>query len=129
MAIETIQPTSLGNQARPSRIRRLITSLSESLNDTSSFRRRREDSDDSSGGGGFRMTGNGINFPTVVFIFLLGQLVGAIWWGATMQSDVNHEVVDRAKQEGQLWQIVETYRLQVDQLRIDVARASNNCRP
>jgi hypothetical protein len=92
----------------------------DSLDDTSVRRRRSDDADPAA----FRATGTGINFPTGLLLFLLGQLVGGIWWAATLQSDMNHEIQDRAKEEARLWQTVETYRLQVEALRIEVARSS-----
>lgn len=101
---------------------RVWTWLNESLEGTGSFYRRKQEDRERDDGSTFRASGNGINFPTAIFLFLLAQLVGGVWWGATMQSDVNHEIADRARQEGQLWQEVATYKLEVDQLRLEVAR-------
>ena len=87
--------------------------------------------------GRFRASGSGVNFPTAIFIFMLAQLIGGIWWSATMQAKLDHEIADRARdqaqssadrsrEQSQLWQAVETYRLQTDQLRIEVARVQGN---
>ena len=59
-----------------------------------------------------------------VIIYLVGQLVTGIWWGATLQSDLRHEIADRAKEEQRLWDSIQTYRSEVNALRIDVARLS-----
>lgn len=56
-------------------------------------------------------------------IYLVGQLMAGIWWAATLQSNQQHEMADRAKEESRLWQTVETYRLQVEALRREMARA------
>lgn len=59
-----------------------------------------------------------------ITIYLVGQLVGGVWWAATLQSNLQHEIVDRAKEEERLWQSIQTYRLEVQQLRVEIARAS-----
>lgn len=59
-----------------------------------------------------------------VTIYLVGQLVTGIWWGATLQSDLRHEIADRAKEEQRLWDSIQTYRSEVNALRNDVARLS-----
>lgn len=45
-------------------------------------------------------------------IYLVGQLVGSVWWAATMQSDVRYLQTENIK----LWQKVETHDLQIAQL-------------
>ena len=49
--------------------------------------------------GTFRASGHGINFPTVLFIYLLGQLIGGIWWAATLQARIGYLEVQNAKLE------------------------------
>jgi hypothetical protein len=45
-------------------------------------------------------------------LYLIGQLVGSIWWAATMQSDVRYLQQENLK----LWQKVETHDLELAQL-------------
>lgn len=45
-------------------------------------------------------------------IYLVGQLVGSVWWAATMQSDVRYLQSENMK----LWQKVETHDLQLQRL-------------
>lgn len=68
-----------------------------------------------------------VPFGVVVslMIYLVGQLIGGVWWAATLQSDVNHEIADRLKEEARLWQSVETYRLEVHQLRVELAKKNS----
>lgn len=65
-----------------------------------------------------------LGLVVTIVIYLLGQLIGSIWWAATLQSNQNHEIADRAKEEARLWQEVGTCRLEVQQLRVEVARSS-----
>lgn len=47
-------------------------------------------------------------------IYLVGQLVGGIWWAATLQSDVKYQQQDSMK----LWQKVETHDLQLARMEV-----------
>lgn len=55
------------------------------------------------------VTGSRIQLPQWLLVYLLGQLVGGVWWAATLQSDVRHLERDNTK----LWQKVETHDLQL----------------
>jgi len=68
----------------------------DSLDDTSVRRRRAEDADPAT----FRASGSGINFPTGVLLYLVAQLIGGIWWAATMQAKVDYLTAENAK----VWQ-------------------------
>jgi hypothetical protein len=59
-----------------------------------------------------------------IMIYLIGQLVGGVWWAATLQSNLQHEIADRAKEESRLWDSVQTYRLEVQALRVEIARSA-----
>lgn len=52
-------------------------------------------------------------------IYLVGQLVGSVWWAATMQSDVRYLQQENLK----LWQKVETHDLQLGQQKEQVRNA------
>lgn len=52
-------------------------------------------------------------------IYLVGQLVGGVWWAAMMQSDVRY----LQRQNEQLWQKVEVHDLQLGKLDELVRRA------
>jgi len=64
-------------------------------------RRRRYDLDDTRvdapDPGSFRASGQGINFPAVFFFWTVAQLIGGVWWAATMQSNVNNLTQENAK--------------------------------
>lgn len=64
---------------------------------------------------------------TVVF-WSIAQLVGGVWWAATLQSDLRHEISDRSKEEERLWENIQTYRLEVQALRVDLARSQTTIR-
>lgn len=64
---------------------------------------------------------------TVVF-WSIAQLVGGVWWAATLQSDLRHEIADRSKEEERLWENIQTYRLEVQALRVDLARSQTTIR-
>lgn len=72
--------------------------LNDSLDGTGQFRRRVED--DSI----FRASGSGINFPLPVILYLIAQLIGSIWWAATMQNKVDNvkEVINELRQENKV---------------------------
>jgi PAS domain-containing protein len=57
-----------------------------------------------------------------IMIYLVGQLVGGVWWAATLQSNLQHEITDRQKEESRLWDNIQTYRLEVQSLRVEMAR-------
>jgi hypothetical protein len=90
------------------------------LDDTRSMRRRYDDSSPPS---------PKIQVPFGVIlsvaIYLIGQLVGGVWWAATLQSTLQHEISDRAKEEGRLWDSIQTYRVEVQALRIDLAKLTS----
>jgi hypothetical protein len=69
-----------------------------------------------------------LSLVVTVVIYFIGQLIGSIWWAATLQSNLQHEIADRAKEESRLWQTVETYRLENNQLRVEVARNNTQIR-
>lgn len=54
------------------------------LEETGTFRRQGEDTS------GMRVDGNRVNLPQWLFIYLIAQLIGSIWWAATLQSDVRY---------------------------------------
>lgn len=61
-----------------------------------------------------------------ITIYLIGQLVAGVWWAATLQSNLQHEIADRAKEEQRLWDGIQAYRAEVNALRIDIARVSSS---
>lgn len=61
-----------------------------------------------------------------IVIYLVGQLIGGIWWAATQQSNLQHEIQDRAKEESRLWDSIQAYRAEVGALRVDIARLGSN---
>lgn len=69
-----------------------------------------------------------LSLVVTIVIYLVGQLIGGIWWAATLQSNLQHETADRAKEESRLWQAIETYRLENNQLRVEVARNNTQLR-
>jgi len=86
------------------------------LDDTrSGYRRRREDNQPPR-----------IEVPlgivVTVTLYLLGQLITSVWWAATQQNNLQHEMMDRAKEESRLWDGLQTYRAEVGALRIEIAR-------
>lgn len=60
-----------------------------------------------------------VNLPQWLFIYLIAQLIGSIWWAATLQSDVRYLQAENVK----VWQKVETQELQLEQLDRTVRRA------
>jgi hypothetical protein len=92
------------------------------LDDTRSFRNRRYDD------GPPLAPKVQVPFGVIVtiLIYLIGQLVGGVWWAATLQSNLQHEMADRIKEEGRLWESIQTYRVEVQALRIDLARLSSS---
>lgn len=93
------------------------------LDDTRSFRRRYDDIPPSSP----RVQ---VPFGVIItiVIYLIGQLVGGVWWAATLQSNLQHEIADRSKEEIKLWTEINTYRAEVNALRIDIARVTGTAR-
>lgn len=91
------------------------------LDDTRSYRRRYEDLPPSSS--------PKVQIPAgavlTLVIYLIGQLIGGVWWAATQQSNLQHEIVDRAKEETKLWNEINTYRVEVNALRIEIARLTS----
>jgi hypothetical protein len=89
-----------------SRVRRLFDRLrllfNQSLDDSQVFRRRADDDP-----GTFRASGSGVNFPLGIFLYLIAQLIGGIWWAATMQAKVDSLVSDNAR----LWQKIEAQEM------------------
>lgn len=61
-----------------------------------------------------------------IAIYLVGQLIGGVWWAATQQSNLQHEIADRAREESRLWDSMQTYRAEVQALRVELARLSNS---
>ena len=93
---------------QPSRIRRFLVWLNESLDDSRVFRRRVDDD------GGGRSSGNGINVPASAIVglvmYLIGSAVTGIWWAATMQAKLDN----LTSLNGQLWQKNEALQLQIN---------------
>jgi hypothetical protein len=56
-----------------------------------------------------QISGNRVQLPQWLFLYLIAQLVGGVWWAATLQSDVRYLQQENAK----LWQKVETHDLQL----------------
>jgi len=83
--------------------------LNESLDQTGSFRRRSTDEVD---GSSLQVDRNRVNLPQWLFAYLIAQLVGGIWWAATLQSDVRYLQQENLK----AWQKIETHELQLQQL-------------
>ena len=81
--------------------------MNEGLDQTGSYRRRSEDYPPPPDPGAFRASGHGINFPTAIFLYLIAQLVGSIWWAATIQAKSSFLEAENAK----LWQKIETHDL------------------
>jgi hypothetical protein len=108
------------------RLRRLFDGLRAKLNDmlddSRVYRRRSDDVDSRSGSGG----GGGINVPASAVVgfvmYLIAQTGGIIWWAATMQARVDHAEGDRAREEQRLWDSINNYHLEVNALRLDLAR-------
>lgn len=90
------------------------------LEDTRSFRRRYEDQQPPSPK--FQIPAGAV---LTLVIYLIGQLIGGVWWAATQQSNLQHEIVDRAKEESKLWDQINTYRAEVNALRIEIARVTS----
>lgn len=63
-----------------------------------------------------------------IVLWSIGQLTMSVWWAATLQSNLNHEVADRAKEEARLWDGIQTYRAETNALRLEVARLTGNNR-
>jgi len=101
-------------------------STSSDLDDTRSGYRRRYDDDPPLPS--FSSPRIQIPLPLVVtiIIYLIGQLIGGIWWAATQQSNLQHEIADRAKEEARLWDGLQTYRAENNALRLEVARLTGN---
>ena len=38
----------------------------------------------------FRASGSGVNFPLGILLYLIAQLIGGIWWAATIQAKVDN---------------------------------------
>ena len=71
-----------------------------------------------------------VPFPVIVTlcIYLVTQLIAGVWWAATMQAQQNHEIADRAREERELWETIQTYKAEVNQLRLEIARYHPNNR-
>jgi hypothetical protein len=63
-----------------------------------------------------------------ILIYLIGQLVGGVWWAATLQSNLQHEITDRSKEEARLWDGIQTFRQETNALRLEIARLTGNGR-
>lgn len=61
-----------------------------------------------------------------VTIYLVGQLVAGVWWAANQESNLQHEISDRQKEEARLWDGIQSYRSEVNALRLDIARLTGN---
>jgi hypothetical protein len=59
-----------------------------------------------------RVDSGRVNLPQWLFVYLIAQLIGSIWWAATMQSDVRYHRQENLK----LWQKVETHDLQLSRM-------------
>lgn len=96
--------------------------LLDDLDDTRSFRRRYEDQPPP------QAPKVQVPFSVIVTItiYLIGQLVAGIWWAATLQSNLQHEISGREKEEQRLWDSIQAYRAEVNALRLDIARATGN---
>lgn len=86
------------------------------LEETGTGFRRQIPTEDTSG---MRVDGNRVNLPQWLFIYLIAQLIGSIWWAATLQSDVRYLQQDNAK----AWQKIETHGLQLDHMDETVRKA------
>lgn len=95
------------------------------LEDTRSFRRRYEESAPPPSAPRIQVP---LGVIVTVVLYLVGQLVGGVWWAATLQSNLQHEIMDRAKEEDRLWQSIQTYRLEIQQLRVENARGQDGRR-
>jgi len=113
---------------RQERLRRLMDSLmnkrNEQLLDDTGYNRRRRVGDEY--GVPERPNGGGINVPSSAIVglllYLLAQTAGGIWWAATMTSNANHAEADRAREEQRLNDSLNNYHLEVNALRLDIAR-------
>lgn len=100
----------------------LRTKLNDMLDDSRVFRRRSDDLESHIAPGG----GSGINVPASAIVgfvmYLIAQTAGGIWWAATVQAKVDHDELDRAREEQRLWDSINNYHLEVNALRLDIAR-------
>lgn len=92
------------------------------LDDTRSFRRRYDDLPPQTGPK-FQIPASAV---LTLMLYLIGQLIAGVWWGATQQANLQHEIVDRAKEENKLWDQINTYRSEVNALRIEIARVTRS---
>lgn len=93
------------------------------LDDTRSFRRRYDDiQPPSQASPKFQIPAGAV---LTLVLYLIGQLIAGVWWGATQQANLQHEIMDRAKEEQRLWESVQTYRLEVQALRVEIARSGS----
>lgn len=92
------------------------------LEESRSFRRRYDDPPPQSHTPKFQIPAGAV---LTLVLYLIGQLIAGVWWGATQQANLQHEIVDRAKEENKLWDQINTYRAEVNALRIEIARVSN----
>jgi hypothetical protein len=90
----------------------------DELESTGAFYRRRYDDISPSAPPPRRVE---IPFGVIVtlVLYLIGQLVGSVWWAATLQSDVRYAQREDAK----IWQKVETHDLQLGKLDTIVRNA------
>lgn len=96
------------------------TKLNEMLDDSRVVYRRRVDD------GEGRTSGGGVNVPASAIVgfvmYLIAQTAGGIWWAATLQAKVDHAETDRTREEQRLWDSINNYHLEVNALRLDIAR-------
>jgi len=105
MAVDIVSDGGENKDGLRSRIRRLFMAMAgnDDLDGTASFRRRRDDVEDVP-----RATKSNVPpWLLPLIIYLVGQLVGSIWWAATMQSDVKYLQAENLK----LWQKIEALDL------------------
>ncbi len=89
----------------------------DDLDDTRSYRRRYDDGPPQA-----PRIQVPLSLVVTIIIYLIGQLISSVWWAANQQSNLQHEISDRQKEESRLWQNIETYRLENNQLRVEIAR-------
>lgn len=97
----------------------------DDLEDTRSFRRRYEEPPSAPPTPRIQVP---LGVIVTIVIYLIGQLATSVWWAATLQSNLQHEIMDRAKEEQRLWDSIQAYRAEVGALRVDIARSGNRPR-
>lgn len=128
---------ALPRERKTSQLRRLFdgfrTKLNDMLDDSRVFRRRSEDVEaravESRSGGNSGGSSSGITVPASAIVgfimYLIAQTAGGIWWAATVQAKVDHDEQDRSREEQRLWDSINNYHLEINALRLDIARVQS----